>query len=77
MDLFSVILVFTILWWLCFFVVLPVGVQNAKEAGEVVQDGHEPGAPVDPQIRKKALWATYGAVVLTVMFALAMTVLAP
>lgn len=45
-----------ILWWLSFFIMLPIGVRNLEEAGDVAP-GHETGAPVAPNLGKKALWA--------------------
>lgn len=45
-----------ILWWLCFFVMLPIGVQNLEEAGEMAP-GLDQGAPARPNLAKKALWA--------------------
>jgi predicted secreted protein len=45
-----------ILWWLCFFVMLPIGVKNLEEEGEMAP-GLEKGAPARPNLGKKALWA--------------------
>ena len=58
------IVCFVIVWWLCFFVVLPIGVRGQYEDGSTIE-GTESGAPTDPMIRKKAIWATMGAVVIT------------
>ncbi|MCI4645559.1 MAG: DUF1467 family protein [Hyphomonadaceae bacterium] len=66
MSLTGAIVFFVILWWLCFFTVLPIGVRGQFEDGSTV-DGTEEAAPVDPMIGKKALWATYGAVALTAL----------
>lgn len=46
-----------IIWWLCFFVMLPIGVRNLDEGGVMDGAGHDPGAPVAPNLGKKALWA--------------------
>lgn len=46
-----------ILWWLCFFVMLPIGVRSAEEEGQAVTPGHDTGAPSRPNLAKKALWA--------------------
>lgn len=56
MDLISLFVVFTILWWLIFFMLLPVGLTS--EVNEV-------GAPSRPRIFRKALIATLAAVVIT------------
>jgi predicted secreted protein len=67
MRLTSAIAIYFIIWWLVLFLVLPWGIRNPHEAGEQVEAGHEPGAPVDPQLGRKAILTT---VVATVVFAL-------
>ncbi len=63
--------VFIIAWWLSFFMMLPVGVKNLDEAGEAGGFGQERGAPVRPDLKKKAIWAAGLAAVLTaVVYAL-------
>lgn len=67
MDAVGFIVVFIITWWLSFFCVLPIGVQGQfEDEGEVVE-GTEAGAPKKPMIKKKVLWASIGAVVLTLI----------
>lgn len=62
---------FTI-WWVVFIAVLPLGVRSPEEAGEERLEGADPGAPVAPQLAKKAALATmiaavvFGVVVLVV-----------
>jgi predicted secreted protein len=53
-DLFLSIATYLILWWLAFFVVLPIGAQSAHEAGEIVRHGNEPGAPKAHRLAFKA-----------------------
>jgi predicted secreted protein len=48
---------FLIIWWTVFFCMLPIGVQSQAEAGTVVP-GTDPGAPVKPDLWRKALWTT-------------------
>jgi predicted secreted protein len=69
MTITGAIVVFIIGWWLSFFVVLPFGVRGQHEDGQIVP-GTESGAPNDPMIAKKAIWATIGAVVITAIAAL-------
>mgnify|MGYP001361795161 CR=1 FL=1 len=64
MGLMSGLVVFTISWWLCFFVALPIGVQGQWEDDSTVP-GTEEAAPKNPMLKKKAMWATAGAVVIT------------
>jgi predicted secreted protein len=58
MRLTSAIAIYFIVWWATLFVVLPWGVRNPHESGEPVGEGHEPGAPVNPQLLRKALITT-------------------
>ena len=69
MGITSGIVVYVIAWWLIFFMALPIGVRPPHEAGEAVETGHEPGAPVRPRIWIKALAATVlAAIVWLIMF---------
>jgi predicted secreted protein len=54
MTWFSGIVVFVIIWWLVFFMALPVGVRSLDEAGIEVELGHAASAPVRPWFGLKA-----------------------
>lgn len=69
MTIASAIVVFVMVWWICFFAVLPIGVRGQFEDGEPTP-GTEEGAPSRPMVRKKAVWATIGAVILTAIAAM-------
>jgi predicted secreted protein len=45
---------FLVIWWLTLFVVLPWGVRRT----EAQEEGHDPGAPANPMLLKKALITT-------------------
>lgn len=67
MDPVGFVVVFIITWWLSFFCVLPIGVQGQfEENGEVIE-GSEEGAPKEPMLKKKVIWASGGALVLTLI----------
>ena len=51
---------YVIVWWLTLFAVLPWGVKPAEER----EQGHDPGAPVHPNLWKKAIATTIVAAVL-------------
>ena len=68
MSGWSAAAIYFIIWWLTLFVILPFGVRNANEAGEVVEQGHEAGAPVNPQLGKKAIATTIVAAVIFALF---------
>ncbi|MEO1553487.1 MAG: DUF1467 family protein [Pseudomonadota bacterium] len=67
MDPVGFVVVFVITWWLSLFCVLPIGVQSQYEQDGDVIDGTEEGAPKEPMLKKKAIWATGGAVILTLV----------
>lgn len=70
MGIAGSLIVYAIAWWLAFFMMLPIGVTSQHEAGEVVP-GSDPGAPVNPRLKIKALAATgLAAVVWAVLFVL-------
>jgi len=50
--------VYLVIWWVTLFAVLPWGVQSHHEAGIDLKDGGDPGAPVNPNIKKKFLITT-------------------
>jgi predicted secreted protein len=58
------------IWWIVLFAVLPLGVRSADEAGEERPEGNDPGAPVAPQLAKKALLTTLIAAVVFALVAL-------
>jgi predicted secreted protein len=63
------IAIYVVIWWTVLFAILPLGVRNPHEAGEEIEGGHEPGAPVDPQLGRKALITTaVSAVVFAVIY---------
>jgi predicted secreted protein len=68
MKLGSAIAVYFIIWWAVLFVVLPFGIRNAHEAGEAVEAGNEPGAPISPRLGLKALITTGVATVIFAAF---------
>ncbi len=51
----SMIAIYFVIWWITLFMVLPFGVRNAEEAGAIVEEGHDAGAPMFHGLWKKAL----------------------
>lgn len=66
MSWFSALVVFFISWWMVFLGSLSIGVKGQFENNDTVE-GTEPGAPVDHMLPKKALWATIGAAIVTII----------
>lgn len=65
------IAVYLTIWWTVLFVILPLGMQSHHEAGIDPGDGGDPGAPVDPKLKKKFLTTSWvSAVVFVVLYLL-------
>lgn len=52
MSPFSLFVSYFLIWWVTLFMVLPLGVRGQAEMGDIVE-GSEPGAPVEPNIKRK------------------------
>jgi predicted secreted protein len=64
MTLGSGIAIYLTLWWVVLFTVLPLGVVSHAEAGIDKGDGGDPGAPVDPKLKRKFITTTWVSAVL-------------
>lgn len=60
----TILAVYFVVWWLVLFAVLPFGVKNQVDAGEVVP-GSEPGAPVNPILIRRIVITTLVSAVVT------------
>ncbi len=54
--------IYFLIWWIVLFAVLPFGVRNQEEAGDVVP-GTDPGAPALHRLWSKLGWTTLVATV--------------
>lgn len=63
MNLTGGIVLYSVLWFLVLFVLLPIGQKSQADMGHVTP-GTPPGAPHEPKLKKKALLATLIAAVL-------------
>lgn len=61
MGITSAIVLFAVVWFMTFFIVLPLRLQTQADTGEVVPGTHR-SAPADAQIGRKARITTYWAV---------------
>jgi predicted secreted protein len=59
MTPFTGVAIYLTIWWTVLFVVLPLGVVSHHEAGIDRGDGGDPGAPVDPKLKKKFFTTTW------------------
>ncbi|HYE45182.1 MAG TPA: DUF1467 family protein [Caulobacter sp.] len=51
--------IYLTLWWTVLFAVLPLGNRTYHEEGVKVTDGGDPGAPVNPNLKKKFITTTW------------------
>ncbi len=58
MKIASAIAVYFIIWWTTLFLTLPFGARSAHEAGESVEPGHAPSAPLRPMMGHKLVATT-------------------
>jgi predicted secreted protein len=67
---FNCFFIYLIVWWTVLFCILPLGTTSYAEAGIKVTDGGDPGAPIDPKLKKKAITTTLvSAVVFAIGYA--------
>jgi len=71
MGLLTSIAIYLVIWWTVLFAVLPLGMQSHHEAGIDPGDGGDPGAPVNPNLKKKFITTTW---VSGVIFAVLMVI---
>jgi predicted secreted protein len=57
MTIATYLAIYFLVWWVTLFAVLPWGVRNQEEAGEVAE-GTDPGAPAIHRVWWKLLWTT-------------------
>lgn len=62
MSITSGIVLYAVLWFLILLMILPIGIRSQQDAGKIVP-GTPAGAPENPMIGRKMLWATGLAVV--------------
>ena len=59
--------IYLTIWWVVLFAILPIGVQSQADAG-VPPDGTDPGAPVDPKLKRKFLTTTWVSALVFAIF---------
>ena len=68
MSITAGLVLFVVIWFLTFFVVLPLRLQTQGEAGDVVPGTHA-GAPENHHLKKKAIITTIAALVIWAIIA--------
>jgi predicted secreted protein len=72
MSPFTSVAIFLTIWWTVLFAVLPLGSQTYHELGLKPPGGGDPGAPVNPNLKRKFFTTTWISVI---VFAVLWTVL--
>ena len=72
MGAFTSVAIFLTIWWTVLFAVLPWGTVTHAEAGIDKGDGGDPGAPVDPKLKRKFITTTWVSAVIFALFWLAL-----
>lgn len=66
----EIVIIFVLVWWCVFFAVLPMGVKGRWESQGDGVAGADPGAPAEPNLKRKAILATGVAAALTAVVAI-------
>ena len=71
MTPFTSFVVYLTIWWTVLFAILPWGVKSYHEAGIAPPPGCDPGAPVNPNLKKKFITTSWvAAIVFAVIWAI-------
>ena len=62
MGITGSIIIFLLIWWLIFFISLPINIKKGKPGKNI--EGEDPGAPNNPQLFRKFLITTVVSVVI-------------
>ena len=68
MSIISAIVLFAVIWFMVFFIAIPIRLKTQGDVGEILPGTHA-GAPADHQLKKKAWITTFVAFLLWVVIA--------
>jgi len=68
MGITSALVLFAVIWFMVFFIVLPLRMVSQGDEGKIVAGTHA-SAPAHPQVKRKAKITTYWALALWVIIA--------
>ena len=63
MSISTAFAIYFVIWWIVLFAMLPLGVRSQHESGDIAP-GTDPGAPILPDLKRKALWTTLASTVI-------------
>jgi predicted secreted protein len=65
------IAIYMTIWWTVLFAILPLGTVTHAEAGIDKGDGGDPGAPVDPKLKRKFITTSWvSAIIFAIVWVL-------
>ena len=64
----TAISIYLVVWWVVFIAVLPLGNQSFHEAGIAPPPGCDPGAPINPNMKKKVITTSWVSAILFGVF---------
>jgi predicted secreted protein len=67
MTPFTAVAIYLTIWWTLLFAILPINVQSHHEAGINKADGGDPGAPVNPNLKRKFITTTWVSAIVFVL----------
>ena len=62
------IAIYLTIWWTALFCILPLGTRSHAEMGIDLKDGGDPGAPVNPNLKKKFITTTWVSAIIFALF---------
>jgi predicted secreted protein len=68
MDLTFIISIYLVVWWTVLLAILPLGSKSYAEMGIEVTDGGDPGAPVNPNLKRKFFTTTWVSAIIVGLF---------
>ena len=66
----TAISIYLVTWWVVLFTILPIGVTSHADAGVDPGDGGDPGAPVEPNLKRKFITTTIASTMIWAIFML-------
>ena len=67
LGLFTLVAIYLTVWWTVLFAVLPLGMRSHHEAGVDPGAGGDPGSPVEPNLKRKAITTTWVSAIVWVV----------
>ena len=62
------IAIYLVLWWVVLFAILPLGVTSHADAGIDPGDGGDPGAPINPNLKRKFITTSWVSAIVWGLF---------